>query len=468
MSNNSSIVSPPSRFAKPPTRMKKKKLIMRGDYNKMNSNRTIQLSNVGANRSVSPFVGSSISGVSPTKAVDTKLIRQLGKNNKIFLKSDPTSSIKSPSNYSRTSMFRKMYSPTKNPIYDYNKEMCEKDEDFDNIYSTEMEFRKDFGHLLHPENPEEIKLRENLICKIKKICDEYELSDDTFFRTIFIYDFHRRVVQSKWEDNCVLENKPLSDLFIFGEGATGEKKLMQYEKFFDMLSCLTISIKYYEHERESPGVRHILKFFRIEKLVVKIKTDEPEIKKMTDLSELIFDIIYEYICEKQTEILFMINWKMQIINPKHFINHFVRILPSLKTLQTIASRQNKVVKTEESKENNRTESTIHPSKDLEYSHKILKEEIEDCIDSVAKLSPLVPCYIEYNCAEVASAALMISIKHSVKTILNEGDAQREDVNKLKALYSRWTASLFKHYCISKSRISEFCEYLDDFLNKVCE
>mmetsp|Transcript_9349 Transcript_9349/g.8252 ORF Transcript_9349/g.8252 Transcript_9349/m.8252 type:complete len:96 (+) Transcript_9349:371-658(+) len=50
---------------------------------------------------------------------------------------------------------------------------------------------------------------------------------------------------------------------------------------------------------------------------------------------------------------------------------------------------------------------------------LLNEEIEDCIDSVAKLAPLVPQYIDYNSAEVGSAALMIGIKHSIKTIHQE-------------------------------------------------
>lgn len=313
-----------------------------------------------------------------------------------------------------------------------------------------MLFRKDFNMLLEPDDPNEIKLRENLICKIKKICDEYELSDDTFFRTVFLYDFHRRVKETDWENTCTLENKPLKDLFIFGEGEAGKKKLMQYGKFFNMLSCLAISIKYYEHERESPGVIHILKFFRMEKLVVKIKTDEPEIKKMTDLSDLILDIIYEYICEKQTEILFQVNWKMQIVNPKHFIDHYIRILPDLKTLQRLNTRHNRLT-TEESK----TSEVSSTSKDLRLAHKILKEEIEDCIDSVAKLSPLVPQYIEFNSVEVSSAALMIALKHSVKTIMNEGECNRDDITKLKSLYSRWTALTFKNYHISKPRITEF-------------
>lgn len=52
--------------------------------------------------------------------------------------------------------------------------------------------------------------------------------------------------------------------------------MMQYSKFFEILSWLTIAIKYYEHERVSPGVIHILRFFRMEKLNVKIKADLSE------------------------------------------------------------------------------------------------------------------------------------------------------------------------------------------------
>lgn len=99
-----------------------------------------------------------------------------------------------------------------------------------------------------------------------------------------------------------------------------------------MLSCLTIAIKFYEHERISPGVVHILKYFRMEKLQVTIKSDLKELEEVEDLQEIIFEIVYEYICEKQTEILFKINWKLQVVDVKHFIDHFIRILPDFKKL----------------------------------------------------------------------------------------------------------------------------------------
>ena len=142
-----------------------------------------------------------------------------------------------------------------------------------------------------------------------------------FFRTIFLFDFQSRVKYNKYHQKWRLENKTLKELFIFGEGEAGDKKCDQYEKFFEILSWLAISIKYYEHERMSPGVMHILKFFRMERLNVKIKADVDELAEIDDMQEIILEIIYEYIWEKQTEIIYKIDWKMQIVNTKHFIGN---------------------------------------------------------------------------------------------------------------------------------------------------
>lgn len=119
-----------------------------------------------------------------------------------------------------------------------------------------------------------------------------------------------------------------------------KNKTMQYEKFFQMLSCLAIAIKYYEHEKLSPGVMHILKYFWMEKLKVKIKSNIKELEEVEDLQEIIVEIIYEFICEKQTEIMFKIDWKLQIVWVKHFIDHFVRILPDYKTLHLCCMKDN--------------------------------------------------------------------------------------------------------------------------------
>ena len=48
--------------------------------------------------------------------------------------------------------------------------------------------------------------------------------------------------------------------------------------------------------------------------------------------------------------------------------------------------------------------------------KQLNQEIEECIDSVSKLSPLVSTFIDYSSDEIGASALWISIKHSVNTM----------------------------------------------------
>lgn len=48
----------------------------------------------------------------------------------------------------------------------------------------------------------------------------------------------------------------------------------------------------------------------------------------------------------------------------------------------------------------------------------MNHEIEDWIDSVSKLAPLVSWYIEFSSDEVGAASLLIAIKHSISTMNN--------------------------------------------------
>ena len=56
--------------------------------------------------------------------------------------------------------------------------------------------------------------------------------------------------------------------------------------------------------------------------------------------------------------------------------------------------------------------------------KQLNDEIEDWIDSVSKLSPLVPWYLDYSSAEIGSSSLVIAIKHSLKTLQTDGKGDK--------------------------------------------
>ena len=190
-----------------------------------------------------------------------------------------------------------------------------------------------------------------------------------------------------------------------------KNKTLQYEKFFQMLSWLAIAIKYYEHEKLSPGVMHILKYFWMEKLKVKIKSNIKELEEVEDLQEIIVEIIYEFIWEKQTEIMFKIDWKLQIVCVKHFIDHFVRILPDFKALHISSLKEHFTFKSSD-----KDKSTKIFSSSMINLQQKLNREIEDCIDSVSKLAPLVSWFIDFSSDEIGAASLLISIKHSIKTM----------------------------------------------------
>lgn len=74
----------------------------------------------------------------------------------------------------------------------------------------------------------ENKLRENLICKIKKACDHFKLSDDTFFRTVFIYDYQERVKVDPKMTRHETMKVCLDEIFTFGESPDNAERQKQY------------------------------------------------------------------------------------------------------------------------------------------------------------------------------------------------------------------------------------------------
>ena len=186
---------------------------------------------------------------------------------------------------------------------------------------ADMEFREDFTRKLKDknyDNSEENKLRENLICKVKKVCDHFKISDDTFFRTIFLYDFQERVII----DSSVIRHETmkewLDEIFKFGEASDNEERHQQYLKFFEVITCFMVAMKYYDFELETPTLRDILKYFKIGKMNFSNKEDSLDKKKIKEIQAIVFETVYEYIWERQIDLLFRIDWKLPIINIKHF------------------------------------------------------------------------------------------------------------------------------------------------------
>lgn len=160
------------------------------------------------------------------------------------------------------------------------------------------EFRADLPQLLKPKtytNSEELKLRENLICKIKKVCDEFSLSDDTFFRAIFLYDYQERVIP---RPNCPRYETMkvcLDEIFTFGESPDNAERQQQYMCFFEMISCLMVAMKFYDFELETPTLRHFLKYFKVGKMNFSSKEDSLDSEKIREIQEIVFETVYEYV-----------------------------------------------------------------------------------------------------------------------------------------------------------------------------
>lgn len=84
--------------------------------------------------------------------------------------------------------------------------------------------------------------------------------------------------------------------------------------------------------------------------------------------------------------MFKINWKSPIVNVKHFIDHYIKVLPDFKKLH-ISNLKNHFAWDKESSDKGQAKLFSRKMISLQGQ---LNEEIEDCIDSVAKLAPLVP------------------------------------------------------------------------------
>jgi hypothetical protein len=90
---------------------------------------------------------------------------------------------------------------------------------------------------------EESKLRENLICKIKKVWDEFKLSDDTFFRAVFLYDYQNRVKPSINQVRHTTMVSWIDEIFSFADSDENKERQMQYMWFFEFITCLLVAMK---------------------------------------------------------------------------------------------------------------------------------------------------------------------------------------------------------------------------------
>lgn len=69
-------------------------------------------------------------------------------------------------------------------------------------------------------------------------------------------------------------------------------------------------------------------------------------------------------------------------------------------------------------------------------HKLLWDEINDIINDIAKMAPLIPDYIYFNSAEIATAVMLVTINYSWKLIWSK--AKLEEKNKLNDMRGKFS------------------------------
>lgn len=115
--------------------------------------------------------------------------------------------------------------------FNTNNEICEKDEDFQELQNTENDY-KVFINGCFDTSRLDHETRENIICKIKKICDTFELKDETFYSSVLLND-----LQIMSDPEMIKEGKfSLHELFDFTKMSNGQDKCQRYETFFEAVA----------------------------------------------------------------------------------------------------------------------------------------------------------------------------------------------------------------------------------------
>mmetsp|Transcript_21474 Transcript_21474/g.19047 ORF Transcript_21474/g.19047 Transcript_21474/m.19047 type:complete len:113 (+) Transcript_21474:318-656(+) len=107
---------------------------------------------------------------------------------------------------------------------------------------------------------------------------------------------------------------------------------------------------------------------------------------------MVIDVLFNFVFSQELAILFKIDYKISPVNLKHFIDHYMKILPTIQDKHKF--------ETETSRLYSPLKSSIMPEafeKNISGINKreqveLLKEintEIKECINSISNLSPLL-------------------------------------------------------------------------------
>jgi len=89
----------------------------------------------------------------------------------------------------------------------------------------------------------------------------------------------------------------------------------------------------------------LLKFYWAEKLNLAMNQEyvgeDPNMKQESSIEykKKKISLLYDYISDKQRQILFMLNWKLQIVSVVHFLDHYKRLLPELSKIRISVNQE---------------------------------------------------------------------------------------------------------------------------------
>ncbi|CAI2386317.1 unnamed protein product [Moneuplotes crassus] len=361
-----------------------------------------------------------------------------------------------------------VYSPTKISdmpfmfkTYNTNEQICEFDEDFKDLRAAEKKFKRRIVPLINLKDLD-YEDRENLICKIKKICDTFELGDETFYTSVMLNDFQMMSNQKVPYDPITLEK-----LFDFSQLSDGTDKMNRYISFFKCIACIIISIKFCEHEKETPYTKEILEFFELEGLtpilIMKDKDDKPTEKKT-------IKALFKYIFDQQISILLMIDFKINPVSLKHFIDHYCLILPQPeeRVSETETSQVSSIFEDKKCMMTEAFNKSIKGIRKREQTAMIkeINDEIKECINSISNLSPLLPDFCCCHFSEISIASLCVTVSFSFKCLAAKNPDKIKKFTKLKELYVKWIENISEKYNMNNKRVYQYNLKMKEFLKKV--
>ncbi len=108
--------------------------------------------------------------------------------------------------------------------------------------------------------------------KWNKITDSFELSDDVFYRAVFVYDSFDRLKNTKINPHNFVPEHSIEKMFYFDEdNEEDDLRKYKYLKFFEWIAAILITLKFIDSDKTSPKTLDLLKFYWAEKLNLEIR-----------------------------------------------------------------------------------------------------------------------------------------------------------------------------------------------------